>query len=235
MTFFNPAEPIWRRKQEELDTQDRCGLLNLRLGWGDRIFFASDYSRIDQVSLLWGAIAAGIFITAQFAPISWHLQAIIWTALSGVGLIGTTALAHFWVRVERLEWLLYSWIALAALGVALTDGAIFWGWGWLLMYVCHLWLGLGALGYFLLGFGVRSRALCLAGCLHVLGIGLLWLVPSWQFLATGLVMAVNSFAIAETQWDMRPPLADYACLSAEEKAFNQLQFQRRQMASSRSL
>lgn len=227
MSFFNSAEPILRSKQEELDFQDRQGLLCFNLKIGDKTLISAFYTRIDQVFILWGLITAQIFITAQFAPISWVIQAGLWTVLSLIGMVGMIVLTHFWVKVERLMWLLYCWAILMLIGVAITDFGIFFGCGQLLMCLCPIWLGLIGFGYFCTGIGMRSRAFSIASLIHFLGIVFLPFVGGWQFLTTGLVMTINLLVFAGVQWDMRPPI-DYNLLTPEQRRFNEEQFQLRQ-------
>jgi hypothetical protein len=120
MTFFNTVEPIIRRKQEALDFQDRQGLLSLELKIGQKTVISVFYTRIDQVFVLWGLICAAIFVTAQFAPISWVIQAGLWSALTLLGTVGMVVLTHFWVKVERLRWVLCCWVALMISGCCLN-------------------------------------------------------------------------------------------------------------------
>ncbi|MCU0533899.1 MAG: hypothetical protein MUD14_08385 [Hydrococcus sp. Prado102] len=228
MTFFNPTEPIIRRKQHALDFQDRQGLLHLRLKIKNTILFSNLYTRIDQVFVVWGLISGAIFITGQFAPISWVTQAIFWSVLTVVGTIVTIGLTHFWVAVERLQWILYSWVVLMLVGVTITDLGIFLGWGQVLLHLSHLWLGLCGIGYFCTGIGLRSRAFILSGIIHASGIALLPHVAGWQFLTTGLIMVANLLVFAETQWDMRLPIENYALLTEEQKQFNYQQQQLRE-------
>jgi hypothetical protein len=228
MTFFNPAEPILRSKQEALDYQDRQGLLRIHIELQGKTLVSAFYTRIDQVFILWGLISGVIFITAQFAPISWTIQAAFWTTLTVIGTFTMVFLTHFWVKVERLRWILYCWVTLMLGGVMLTDLSIFLGWGQILMNLCPLWLGLSAFGYFCTGMGMRSRAFILAGIVHILGISALPYVGCLQFLSTGLVMAVSLLMFAEVQWDMRPPI-DYGLLTLEQKQFNEKQYQLRQL------
>ena len=229
MTFFNPTEPIVRSKQESLDYQDRQGLLRIHIEFGNKTLISSFYTRIDQVFILWGLISAVIFITAQFAPISWLIQAGIWTVLTVLGTSAMVFLTHFWVKVERLQWVLYCWISLMLGGVVLTDLSIFFGWGEILMRLCPMWLGLSAIGYFCTGMGMRSRAFILAGLVHLIGIAILSYTGSLQFLTTGIMMAMSLLMFAEVQWDMRPPI-EYNLLTLEQKQFNQKQYQLRQLS-----
>ncbi len=224
MHLFNSAEPIIRRKQHALDFQDRQGLLKLRLQISNKTLFNSIYTKIDQVFVVWGMITAVIFLTAQFAPIDWITQAVFWSILTVAGTAGMSVLTHFWVKVERLRWVLYAWSFLMLCGVAITDFGIYFGSGIVLMHLCHLWLGLSAVGYFCTGIGLRSRAFIMAGLFHVLGIAILPFCIGWQFLATGLVMSANLLMFAETQWDMRPPIDNYNVLTEEQKEFNREQY-----------
>jgi hypothetical protein len=179
------------------------------------------------VFLLWGLISAAIFISAQFLRISWVVQAGYWSALTLFGTVGMVALTHFWVKVERLRWVLYSWVILMLAGVVLTDLSIFLGWGEILMRLCPMWLGLIAAGYFCTGIGMRSRAFTTASIVHLLGIAVLPYVGGWQFLTTGIVMAASLLMFAGVQWDMRPPI-EYNFLTLEQQRFNQEQYQLRQ-------
>lgn len=229
MTFFNPTEPIVRSKQDALDYQDRQGLLRIHIELGDRTLISAFYTRIDQVFILWGLISAVIFVSAQFIPVSWVIQAGCWTALTLVGTLGMVCLTHFWVKVERLQWVLYCWVTLMVSGVVLTDLSIFLSWGEILMHLCPLWLGLSAIGYFCTGLGMRSRAFIVAGFIHLLGIAALPYVGSLQFLTTGIVMTLSLLVFAEVQWDMRPPIK-YNLLSLEQQQFNKEQYQLRQLS-----
>ncbi len=228
MVLFNSRKPIIRSKQEALDFQDRQGLLQLKLQIRNKTLFSSLYTRIDQVFVIWGLIVALIFFTAQFAPIDWITQAVFWSVLTGIATVAMTVLTHFWVQVERVRWVLYAWIVLMLGGVIVTDLGIFLGWGQVLMHLCHLWLGLSAIGYFCTGWGLRSRAFFWAGILHLLGIFALPYFIGWQFLATGLIMTANLLIFAETQWDMRPPVNNYDLLTEEQQEFNREQYLIRQ-------
>jgi hypothetical protein len=231
MVLFNTAEPIIRRKQKALDFQDRQGLLQFKLQISNKTLFNSIYTRIDQVFVVWGLITAVIFFTAQFAPIDWITQAVFWSVLTGVGTVSMGIMTHFWVRVERLRWVLYAWIVLMLGGVIITDLSIFYGWGQILMRLCHLWLGLSAIGYICTGLGLRSRAFIMAGLFHLIGILVLPFCLGWQFLTTGLIMTANLLMFAETQWDMRPPIDNYDLLTQEQKTFNHEQYLIRQTES----
>ena len=231
MPLFNSAEPIIRRKQHALDFQDRKGLLTLKLKIRHKTLYKNIYTRIDRVFIFWGLITAVIFFTAQFAPIDWITQAVFWSVLTIIGTIEMIVLTHFWVRVERLRWVLYCWTVLMLGGVAITDLGLYYGSGTILMHLCHLWLGLSAIGYFCTGLGLRSRAFIISGLFQIFGILILPFCIGWQFLATGLVMMVNLWIFAETQWDMRPPIDNYDVLTEREKEFNRQQYLIRQAES----
>ncbi|MEG4285209.1 hypothetical protein QUB68_18945 [Microcoleus sp. A006_D1] len=230
MTFFNPCEPPIRCKQEHLDVQDLAGLLRLRWKVGNITLFSGFYTRIDQTFLLWGLVTAGIFFTAQFVPLSWSFQAILWSTVTLIGTAIMAVLTLFWVKVERVSWILYSWAILMISGLVLTDCSIFAGWGGLLLHLCDLWLGLSAIGYFCTGLGLRSRTFIAIGLTHLFAIGLLPFVAPWQYLTTGIVIAGCLILLSELQWDMRSPI-DNTLLTEEEKEFNRIQQQLRQISA----
>ncbi|MDJ0741986.1 MAG: hypothetical protein QNJ32_01355 [Xenococcaceae cyanobacterium MO_167.B27] len=229
MSFFNLSEPIFRNKQDALDFQDRQGLLQFKITIKDKTLFSVFYTRIDQVFVIWSLISAVIFFTAQFAPIDWITQAIFWSILTVIGTVGMSLLTYFWVRVERLRWVLYTWVILMLGGVIVTDLGIFWGLGKVLMHLCDMWLILSAVGYMATAIGLRSRAFVVSGLFHLLGIVILPYFMGWQFVITGLIMTLNLLVFAETQWDMRPPTDNYDLLTEEQKIFNQEQFLLRQI------
>ncbi|MDJ0687642.1 MAG: hypothetical protein QNJ41_03950 [Xenococcaceae cyanobacterium MO_188.B32] len=228
MSFFKHNQPILRRKQQSLDIQDRQGLLQLKLSFKNKTLFSTSYTRIDQAFVVWGLISALIFMTAQFNPISWTIQALFWSVLTIIGTITMFKMTHFWVKVEKLRWVLYTWSFLMLGGVVLTDLSIFLGWGQILIHLCHLWLGLSAIGYLVTGLGLCSRALLASATIHILGITILPYFLGWQFLLTGLIMTTNLLVFAEIQWDMRPPIDNYALLTEEQKQFNSEQYKLRQ-------
>lgn len=216
------SQPILRFKQKDLDVQDLCGLFKIDGRIGEKTLFYRFYTRIDQVFLLWGIITGVIFMTAHFFPISWHFQAIIWSILTLVGSVIMAFLAHFWVTVERLRWIVYLWIGLMIIGLAITDFGIFGGIGIILMNLCPLWLGITAMGYIVMGIGMSSQTFMISGLIHLVAIQLLSYFPQWQFLLTGLIMAGCLFLLAELQWDMRPPIESQV-LTVEEREFNRQQ------------
>jgi hypothetical protein len=229
MTFFNSAEPLFRPKQNALDIQDLRGVINLHVRVGSRTFIHAHYTRIDQIFMLWAIVAALIFMTAQFSPLAWSTQAPIWTGLTLGASIVMGRWSWYWTGVERLRWLLWLWSAVLLLGVGLTDLSIYGGWGNVMGHLCHLWLLLCAIGYGGTGLGLRSRSLFLIALIHGLGIPLLSVTGSLQFLVTGLVMAITLVLLGEYQWDMRSPI-EFATLTPEQQRFNQQQSQLRQVA-----
>jgi hypothetical protein len=228
MQLFNLAQPILRHKQTALDYQDQIGLLRVHWQIGSWTIFSRFYTRIDQVFIIWGMITAVIFGVAQFCPIDWTVQAIIWTGLTGIGTAGMVGLAWFWVTVERLRWVVHGWAVLMSLGILYTDLGILGGWWQLLPYLCPLWLGVSAVGYLITGLGMRSRAFLVAGAWHLIGIVLLPHAGSWQYLSTGAVMTGSLLLLSEMQWDMRPPI-HFELLTVEQKHFNQEQHRLRQL------
>lgn len=228
MLFFNPEEPLLRRKQHALDIQDLCGLLRIDLRLGSRQVYSALYTRVDQAILLWGLLTLGMFSLAQFLPWSWQGQAIVWTGVTWVGVAGMLGLTWFWAQVERLVWVVLAWAGLLSMGTLITDWGIFGGQPWILTHLCHLWLAVGTVGYLLTGMGLQSRTFLLAAGLHLGGLSLLPWVPGWSFLTTGLIMGGTLLFLAELQWDMRLPQASTR-LSETERQFNHYQRQQRQL------
>ncbi|MEL6456893.1 MAG: hypothetical protein AAFQ91_01405 [Cyanobacteria bacterium J06621_15] len=228
MTFLTLSQPFLRDKQKDLDYQDLQGIWRISGKIGNIRVISGFYTRIDQVFIVWGLICAGIFITAQFLPISWTTQAVLWTTLTVSGSAIMIAFTWFWVSVERLRWLIYAWVTLILGGVVLTDLGIFLGWGQVLISLCPLWLGLSAVGYLITAWAVKSRTFVITAAIHLLGIALLPYCAGKQFLITGLVMGISLLLLAELQWEMRPPI-NYDLLTPEQKEFNRQQYLLRQL------
>lgn len=226
MEFFK-SEPLFRRKQEQLDLQDRYGALSLNYRLKGFNLSLGTYTRIDQVFLVWGITCGIMFATAQFSAISWQTQAIVWSIATVVAMGVMVYLSGFWAKVERLVWTLYFWALLVLIGLTITDLGIFLSWGWVMANLCHIWLGLTGIGYLATAIGTRSRSLAMAGGVHFLAIALLPHFSSLPFLTTGIVMTVTCAIFAQVQWDMRSPI-DYAYLTNEQKQFNRSQHQLRQ-------
>jgi hypothetical protein len=201
MSFFNRDVPILARKRSAFDLKDAPGLWRIHWQVERFIILSTFYTRHDQACLLWGLVAAGIFITAQFLPLSWTVQAIFASTLTLGSVAGMVALTWYFTAVERLTWVLYSWVALMLIGTLLTDLGVFLQWGNLLVHICPLWLGLSAIGYGITGIGMRSRTFAAIAVLHLLTIWGLSYVGIWQPLTTGAVISGSALLIAELQWD----------------------------------
>lgn len=228
MHFFDPSQPILRRKQSHLDVQDLQGLIRIRWRIQNLTILSWLYTRIDQVFLLWGWITLVIFWLPQLFPsVNWLYHAMFSSALALLGVAGMVYLSWYWVTVESLRWVIYGWASLMLLGVVLTDIGVFVPNGLILMNLCPLWLGLSGFGYGFTGVGLRSRTFLLAAVLHGAAIWALTWFPNLQFFISGAVTAGCLFMLADLQWDMRPPQSS-AVLSAEQQAFNQKQQSLRQ-------
>ena len=207
MFFFRLQQPILKKKQLSLDESQLNALkcIKLKLNNQQKIPLCGIYTCIDQAMAIWGLVSAIIFIGAQFLPISWIDQAIIWSILTVVGITITLVLTHAWTLLEQVSWLLYLWMSLMLLGLVTTDLAIAYGWSFILANLCNLWLLLSLIGYCLTGLGIRSRAFLLSAIIHGVTVFILPFFAGWQFLITGLVMASNLLIFAEGQWDMLLP------------------------------
>ncbi|AFZ08257.1 hypothetical protein Osc7112_3920 [Oscillatoria nigro-viridis PCC 7112] len=206
MTFFNYSVPPLRRKQINIAVQDLEGLWHVQFPLGKDRFYSKFYTCLDRTCLLWSLLLIPIFGTAQFFSVSWMLQAGLWSTLSLLGTAAMVSWTYYWVKIERLTWVLYGWVILMLLALLLTDLAIFLSWGKVLANLCPLWLGMSGIGYFGTGFAVRSRALLATSLFHVLGIFILPYTGGWYFLFTGTVMVFSLLVLAELQWDMRQPI-----------------------------
>ncbi len=223
IALFPPFSSVFRKKAQTIETANIPGIWIVDLQVGNITLYSTFYTRIDQACILWGLISAVIFITAQFVPLDWNLQAILWSAISLVGTAGMVKLTRWWVRAEGLDWILDAWVILMVGGVVLTDLSIFLGWGQMLIHLSDLWLGLVAIGYFFTGAGMRSRTFTVTGILHLLGILLLPYVGGWQFLTTGAIMGGSVLLLAEMQWDSEGTCSaykgQYSRLAPESQTF----------------
>jgi hypothetical protein len=201
MTFFNPDILWFHRKASAFAIQDCPGLWRIHWRIGNQVILSTFYTRHDQACLLWGILSGLIFFTAQFLPISWTVQAIASSVLSVAGVGGMAALTYAYSKLERLGWVLHTWIYLILFGLLLTDLGIFCGIGQILIHICPLWLGLSAIGYGCTGIGMRSRTFILASLIHAAAIPALSWVGGWQPLTTGIVISLTVILIAELQWD----------------------------------
>lgn len=222
------SEPLLRQKQAALDIQDLVGSWNIHWKISDITLLSTVYTRVDQVFVLWGVVAIVMFTVAQFLPISWTTQALLWSVLTTVGTAYMLRLTYFWAQVERLTWLIYAWAALLLLGVVVTDVGIFFNVGTILINLCPLWLGLSAIGYLITGVGIQSRTFIWGAFIHLIGIGVLQCVSAWQLGLTGGIIGGSLICLAQVQWDMRPPI-DYALLTEEQRTFNHQQSLLRQV------
>jgi len=214
MTFFNYSVPPLGRKQLNMDVQELEGLGQLQFPLGKDRFYSKFYTCLDRACLMWSLLLIPMFGTAQFFPVSWMLQAGLWSA---IGLGGTAAMVtrtYSWVKIERLTWALYGWVILMLLGLVLTDLGIFLCGEKVLANLCPLWLGMSPIGYFGTGFAVRSRALLAGSLFHVSAILILPYIDGLSFLFTGAVMVFSLLVLAELQSDMRHPI-NYAALTPE--------------------
>jgi hypothetical protein len=201
MSFFNSSQPPLRLKQATVDEHEIKGIRYVNWKIGKIKLYSTFYTCIDQACIFWSLLLIPMFITAQFLPISWSLQAIWWSLLSLIGIVTMVIWTHYWVKMHHVKWVLYSWVILMLFGVILTDLSIFLGWGEILLNLCPLWLGLSTIGYLCTGLGVRSRALIFTGLLHLFLIFILPYVVAWQFLTTGALMVFSLLLLAEFQWD----------------------------------
>ncbi|MGA1474852.1 MAG: hypothetical protein ACO4AI_06740 [Prochlorothrix sp.] len=204
MAFFDWASPMLQAKPRELDLA-ALGFANIRyIHWqlGNLTLLQRIYTPVDQAFLLWGLICLVIFLTAQFSTLDWLTQAALDTSLTLLGTLAMLHLSHDWSKREGVLWMGWVWAGLMAIGTVLTDWAVIQAWGWVLVNLCELWLGLCAVGYGISGWGMRSRALLLTGAVHGGAIGVLPWCGSWQFLATGLVFGISLGVLAELRWDM---------------------------------
>jgi hypothetical protein len=160
-----------------------------------------------------------MFGTAQFFPVSWMLQAGLWSVLSLVGTAAMVSMAYSWVKIEGLTWVLYRWVILMLLGLLVTDLGIFLGWEKVLANLSHLWLGMSGIGYLGTGFAVRSRALLAASFFHLSGILILPYTGGWSFLFTGTLMVCSLLVLAELQWDMPHPINHARCINSSIATF----------------
>lgn len=222
MLFFNPNTPVIQCKQTALDVQDLRGLLNINIRVWKLTLFSAIYTRVDQAILLWAILTLAIFSVAQFWPMSWKIQSVVWSSLTTLGVIGMCSLTHFWATVERLSWVIWMWASLVILGLLVTNVGIFFGVGWVLINLCSIWLGISSVGYLLTALGLQSRTFLVATAIHLVGIGFIHLVPGWLFLTTGFIMGGTLWLLSELQWDMRPPI-EPSLLTIEEREFNQRQ------------
>ena len=192
---------IFQHKQILVDPVDLHGVLCIRFGGQDKSFISTYLTRLDQALILWGVVTAAIFLIAQFYPLDWSLQSIVWSVLSGGAILASGRLTWFWVSTRNQRWILYFWSFLVVVGLCLTDYGIVLGWGIVLGNLCSMWLAISALGYLITGIGIRAWALILMSFVHLCAIPSLMLFPAWQFFLTGVVMSSSLFCLAAFQWE----------------------------------
>jgi hypothetical protein len=161
------------------------------------------FTALDQAFVGWGAIALIIFLLAQFSALTWTTQSVIDAALTGAGIAGTSRLTWQIAAIARLRWVVCLWAVLMMAGVVATACGIFGGVVPILANLCPLWLGLCAMGYAAMAVGLRSRCFSAAGLIHSLAIFALCVYPRWQFLTSGLVMALTLFFFSIVPWDIQ--------------------------------
>jgi len=205
MRFFKPHQPILQTKQLSLNPQQLTLMKCLIIKPLKTIHLCGIYTCIDQAMIIWGVVAAIIFMTAQFSPFNWVHQATFWSIITLIGVILMTVLTYSWTVLEKISWLLYTWIILMVVGIIITDCAIAYNWSFIVSHLCALWLILSGIGYGFTGWGMRSRAFFISSIIHLSAIFILPYFISWQFFITGIVMMSNLFIFSEVQWDMLLP------------------------------
>lgn len=194
-------QPIFCLKQTLPAEDERRGLitLNHRLPIGIRL--ETYYTRLDQALLLWGGVAAVIFLLGQFSQIDWRTQAAVDSVLTLAAVAATVVLTWRWATVKGARWAIGLWSTLMIGAIGFNDYGIWVGNGLILRHLCTGWLGICALGYLATAIGMRSRALGCVGLLHLGTVPLLGVASAWQFLLTGSVLAVSLWVLGTLQWD----------------------------------
>ena len=170
------------------------------------------FTSIDRAFILWGVVSIVIFVIAQFSTMSWTTQAVLDAALTGACIACTSGLTWQVATIANLRWVVFLWAALMTVGMVLTTYGIFCGVGSILINLCPLWLGLCTLAYGMMGVKMRSYSFTGAALVHGAGIASLSQFPAWQFLVSGLVMALTLFFFSVVPWDMHVEVeADEPC------------------------
>jgi len=176
------------------------------------------FTEIDQAFLVWGAVTLAIFSLAQFSTMSWTLQSLLDSALTGFGIAVTSGLTWAIASEAKLRWVIFLWAGLMVGGTVVTAYGIFYGSALILSNLCLLWLGLCAAGYGAMAMGMKSRCFT-AACLVHLGviflgkgcaIAALSYLLHWQFFGSGLVMTTTLFFFSVVPWDMQASADDIA-------------------------
>ncbi|MEM6452529.1 MAG: hypothetical protein AAF703_19705 [Cyanobacteria bacterium P01_D01_bin.105] len=214
---------------QALEMQPPSSLLkvypNQRLNAFPRIYF----TEIDQAFLVWGVLTLVIFSFAQFSPMSWLTQSILDAALTGVGMAITSGLTWAIANQAKLLWVVLLWTGLMSAGTIVTVYGIFYSSPLILSNLCLLWLGLCVAGYGVMAIGMRSRSFTVACLVHLGALALpfyeriaslnhtflnstfLNYTLNWQFLSSGLVIALTLFFFSVFPWDRQVPDNDISC------------------------
>ncbi len=210
MTSFDLTTPALSSDTKALSLQNLNGLL--RASFQRRRFAQLRHyfhlSELDQAFVWWGAIALTVFALGEFSQLSWTTQAVIDAALTGAGIAGTAGLTWLIACEAKLRWVVCLWAVLMMAGMIVTAGGIFGGIGTILANLCLLWVGLCAVGYGAMAWGMRSRCFSAASLIHSLAMVWLCRQPGSQFLTSGLVMGLTLFFFSIVPWDMRMAEAD---------------------------
>lgn len=169
------------------------------------------FTEIDQAFLIWGWVTLVIFSFAQFSTLNWTTQATIDAALTGAGIATTSGLTWKLASSENLRWVIFLWAGLMTAGMLLTTCGIFYGVSFILSNLCLLWLSLCAAGYGAMAVWMRSRCFSASCIVHVLAIVGLNYYPGFQFIGSGLIMAVTLFFFSVVPWDMQASDNDIPC------------------------
>ena len=198
---FDRAVPPFQLKRDNLDAEERAGVIYLGKAPAPAQRSSLYYTLLDQALMLWAIATAIIFFTAQFHAFDWHHQARVWSAISLITLTATSIRAWPWAVALNLRWVVYLWGGITLFGLGLTDYGVYLSVGPILLSLCPLWLGLCALGYGITAIGMGSRALIAVVLVHLLAMGLLWLLPGWLFGITGGAIAGCLLVLAQLEWD----------------------------------
>lgn len=200
-TKFDRTVPPLQWKRDNLEPEERAGVLYLGKAPAPSQRSSLYYTLLDQALMLWAIATAIIFFTAQFHAFDWHQQARVWSALSLATLAATSIRAWPWAVALQLRWVVYLWAIITLLGLGLTDYGVYLSVGPILLNLCPLWLGLCALGYGITAIGMGSRALFGVVLVHLLAMGLIGLLPGWLFGITGGAIAGCLLVLAQLEWD----------------------------------
>ncbi|MCT7967801.1 hypothetical protein NG799_15775 [Laspinema sp. D1] len=202
--FYLHEQPILSPKPDWTTLQNHQGLWLIHVQIRGKSIFQQFYTCVDKTMMIWAAVTATIFFTAQFSSINWTTMAIVSSILTGCASAIMWNQTWVWVTEETVRWLIYWWLGLMMGGIALTDVSIFYSWSQILIQLCPLWLALCGFGYLGTGWALQSRSFFLGAGLHFLGMAILPLFPQWQYLVTGFIISGTLLLFSERRWDMRP-------------------------------